>query len=687
MRKPEVALLLGVTAFICLGTSAAPGDCTGGTTCGQSRIDPWEPGFDSQPYYEATLHGGIAITGGSTRINRPPFSPNPTSDPFIVALSGIPSGSTIHRAWVNWSYLTDNKDAPEFAVITVNGSQVTADAMFYSSPSLHWFAPTHPLDNMDYTVTFLSDITALVAQGGGNGNYSIGGALDKTDPDPLHYALGEGVSILVIFEHPDSPLQSIHVYAGLSTTMSAALCAAHGTLDFSEPYPGGEATLFLNALDGQMTTETTQYADWFLLNGTIADGFPGTIDSPNPYDYDAWQGLIGPDTVWNMYDHAYGDPSGFMVSGDSSLTFETSYIPGLGVPPEAIAHALAAVAFSSCDTLAEPCGEFDCNGNAVQDVCDVYYGTSNDADENGVPDECECPEPILFSADPPDGAIDARKPYPAGATSPVYGFGMPDDPGTVGKDESTYYPIVIDIGVTGADPACFALCETPEPSAPDMNAIAGVTDHGDGTYTIALAHGARAGHVTTIDYLGSTDYVEYIHHPANVDGSGSANTNDIIVVVDCLNYPGTCENYEADVDASGQQTSNDIVMVIDLLNGADAYDPWYNTDLPANNGACPVLCEDWDGQGGQGLLAAPEAEEEESDFGPWFAGYLLSANPTNEPALAECIITVEVLTRWCAGNLTPIEKREVIALLTDPETKFANATVEALVPRIVGALE
>ena len=339
----------------------------------------------------------------------------------------------------------------------------------------------------------------------------------------------------------------------------------------------------------------------------------------------------------------------------------------------------------------------------LQDLT-VYACEMIDCNENDVADYCECPEPILFDADPPNWAIDARKPYPPTTTTPCYGFGMPDDPGTVTKDESTFYPIIIDIGVAGAgDPACWVLCETPDVSESDCgsNYIDDVVDNLDGTYRIELHHGVQAGTVTTIQYLGDligASYVEYIHHPANVDGSGSANNNDIIVVVDCLNYPGTCENYEADVDASGQQTSNDIVMVIDLLNGADSYDPWYNTDLPENNGACPVLCEDWDGQGGREagegggdggreLLGAPEAEEEEQPFGPWFAGYLLSADPVGEAELAEFIITVEALTGWCAAQLSPEEKRELIVLLHDPEAEFANPGVEALVPRIVAGLQ
>ena len=203
--------------------------------------------------------------------------------------------------------------------------------------------------------------------------------------------------------------------------------------------------------------------------------------------------------------------------------------------------------------------------------------------------EMECPEELYFEAGPPTGAIDARKPHSSSATTPCYGFGMPDDPATATKDESTYYPIVIDLGVTGAgDMSCWSYCETPDMSASDCgsNSIASVTDNGDGTYTIILNHGIQGGTVATIQYNGGS-YVEYFHHPANADGSGASNANDIVTVVDCLNMPGTCENFEADIDVSGAQAPNDIIEEIDLLNGAGAYEPWFNTNLPVNDGSCP----------------------------------------------------------------------------------------------------
>ena len=235
--------------------------------------------------------------------------------------------------------------------------------------------------------------------------------------------------------------------------------------------------------------------------------------------------------------------------------------------------------------------EDDCNDNDIEDDCDILSGYSLDENYNGIPDECEgpnCPAEVTFVATPPSGAIDARKPHSSSATTPCYGFGMPDDPATATKDESTYYPIVIDLGVDGADAECWSYCETPDMSASDCgsNSIASVTDNTDGTYTIILNHGIQGGTVATIQYNGGS-YAEYFHHPANADGSGASNANDIVTVVDCLNYPGTCENFEADIDVSGAQAPNDIIEEIDLLNGAGAYEPWFNTNLPVNDGSCP----------------------------------------------------------------------------------------------------
>ena len=201
-----------------------------------------------------------------------------------------------------------------------------------------------------------------------------------------------------------------------------------------------------------------------------------------------------------------------------------------------------------------------------------------------------CPINLLFTSDPPTGALDVRKPHPADsdALKPWYGIGMPDDPGTPAKNE--WSPITIDLGVAGATRSCFELCESPSQTTP--NRIHGFVDNLDGTYTITLRHGIAAGAVTTVRYLGGTgmDYTEYLHHPGNIDGSSTANANDIIVLIDQLNdtlgggvtYP----LYQVDTDYSSRFTANDIIELIDLLNGAGRYRSWIESELPVNDG-CP----------------------------------------------------------------------------------------------------
>ena len=39
--------------------------------------------------------------------------------------------------------------------------------------------------------------------------------------------------------------------------------------------------------------------------------------------------------------------------------------------------------------VCEPGGNRDCNGNSIPDVCDIYFSTSQDLDQNTIPDECQ----------------------------------------------------------------------------------------------------------------------------------------------------------------------------------------------------------------------------------------------------------------------------------------------------------
>ena len=46
------------------------------------------------------------------------------------------------------------------------------------------------------------------------------------------------------------------------------------------------------------------------------------------------------------------------------------------------------------NTVIDTC-EVDCNDNAIFDFLDIFSGTSQDNDTNGIPDECECTADII----------------------------------------------------------------------------------------------------------------------------------------------------------------------------------------------------------------------------------------------------------------------------------------------------
>jgi len=121
------------------------------------------------------------------------------------------------------------------------------------------------------------------------------------------------------------------------------------------------------------------------------------------------------------------------------------------------------------------------------------------------------------------------------------------------------------------------------------NSIKTVTFQGAGIYTRELDHAIAAGGVTTIEYLGDGSFVEYIAHPANVDGGTFADASDVVEHIDCcLSRPctPTWGAYSCDIDRSNLVTPADTLGIIDLLNGTQVWDPWLGTPLPTR-GTCP----------------------------------------------------------------------------------------------------
>jgi hypothetical protein len=223
----------------------------------------------------------------------------------------------------------------------------------------------------------------------------------------------------------------------------------------------------------------------------------------------------------------------------------------------------------------------DCNANEIPDDCDIARGPSTDDNGNGIPDECECPEVVVVFSDPPDGVIDARQPYP------------PDDAGTRQGIDA----IVVSGPEGAANLGCWTTCESASAGSPIE--IAGVLDHGDGTFTLSLNRPITPGAVTTVTYTTSTGIVQsgrFTSHPANSDGSSESDSADIVALVACcLNRTCAWEptEYACNIDRSSgtalheRVTAADVLRVIDLLNGADQYDRWEGVPLPDCGSCCP----------------------------------------------------------------------------------------------------
>ena len=65
---------------------------------------------------------------------------------------------------------------------------------------------------------------------------------------------------------------------------------------------------------------------------------------------------------------------------------------GLGPTERVLKQPLSVVlllALMSASLLPRSASAADCNGNAIDDTIDIDEGTSDDVNENGVPDECE----------------------------------------------------------------------------------------------------------------------------------------------------------------------------------------------------------------------------------------------------------------------------------------------------------
>jgi hypothetical protein len=183
-----------------------------------------------------------------------------------------------------------------------------------------------------------------------------------------------------------------------------------------------------------------------------------------------------------------------------------------------------------------------------------------------------CPTGAVTFTNPPNGAVDARRPHAPGNPAALQGAQVFTVQAPAGSDRLD----------------CWELCETDvEGSQP--NSIVSVVHDGRGQYVVSLARPITQGAVTTITHLGEGAVGEFTSHPGNVNGDSAAAPTDILSLIDNLNgiLLPPLSPWQCDLDRSGACLPADIITLIDLLNGANGFRNWNGTPKPIKDGICP----------------------------------------------------------------------------------------------------
>lgn len=268
-----------------------------------------ETGLGNMLYCD-TLQGDFVVAGASTRIRDGAQTPT-----FNLNVAGIPNGATVVAAYANWSYL-GNTPQP-FNNIFLGGQLVTGQKSGEGNRDLVW--------GHDYAFAYTADVTSIIT---GNATYQVQGATDNVSANRI----GEGISIVVVYELATAVLKEVNVYDGYTSTTTGD---AEATLAFCNPY-ASNIKLFLNALDGQ-----EELTDDFYVNNLYASDRFGLGGFEN-----AWRGKLGPGASGrNYYDHILGDASDFVSLNDTDIRIDTDGFDDDAVRTDAIGHSFAAVSF------------------------------------------------------------------------------------------------------------------------------------------------------------------------------------------------------------------------------------------------------------------------------------------------------------------------------------------------------
>ncbi len=170
----------------------------------------------------------------------------------------------------------------------------------------------------------------------------------------------------------------------------------------------------------------------------------------------------------------------------------------------------------------------------------------------------------IVSSDPPNNAIDARRPSDADGSNPV---GWSSIELTLNGEPCSLSPPRFEVTKLGGS--------LPPPT------VASVTPLGSNAVRVALIGSIEPGAWTTVrdTVSGVSTRVGFL--PGDVSGDGTVGPSDILSLIDTLNGVGpTLPIWATDIDRSGLAAPADILTLIDLFNGANAFHPWNGATLP-----------------------------------------------------------------------------------------------------------
>ncbi len=264
---------------------------------------------------------------------------------------------------------------------------------------------------------------------------------------------------------------------------------------------------------------------------------------------------------------------------------------------------------------------------------------------------------IIVSSNPPDCAIDARKPSdPDG--SPLYGW------------QSAV--LTMSGSASGIVAGNFSVTSTSGTAPSVSNVSISSTD-----VTVNLSGRIPPGAWTTITYNPGLSSVCLGYLPADANNDATSAPVDILDLVDNLNgvYSPPMQIWQCDPDRSALCAPADILELIDLLNGAGAYDVWNGVSIGTAPCACQML-----------MAGGSSGEEFDSRFADSFVAYLATSAPTDSEAKAEFVAVVEGLTAWCLTECNFEVREAIVKLLEDESLAYHNDVGRELVPRIVALL-